>query len=88
MRFRFIEDHRADYPVRVMCGVLDVSPAGYYAWRSRPDSRRYAANRDLLGHIAADLIEVELRFRHSAALRRGKPQSGSKLSSNRLCLCL
>jgi len=26
MRFRFIEDHRADYPVRIMCGALDVSP--------------------------------------------------------------
>ena len=51
MRFRFIEDHRADYPVRIMCGALEVSPAGYYAWRSRPESRRSAANRDLLDHI-------------------------------------
>ena len=48
MRFRFIEDHRADYPVRIMCGALEVSPAGYYAWRSRPECRRSAANRDLL----------------------------------------
>ena len=39
MRFRFIEDRRVDYPVRVMCAVLGVSPAGYYAWRSRPESR-------------------------------------------------
>src|SRR4051794_32132603 len=31
MRFRFIENRRVDYPVRVMCAVLDVSPAGYYA---------------------------------------------------------
>jgi putative transposase len=52
MRFRFIEDHRADYPVRVMCGALDVSPAGYYAWRSRLESPRSAANRDLLDDIA------------------------------------
>jgi transposase len=36
MRFRFIEDRRVDYPVRVMCDALDVSRAGYYAWRSRP----------------------------------------------------
>jgi putative transposase len=52
MRFRFIEDRRADYPVRIMCDVLDVSRAGYYAWRSRPESRRSAANRDLLNDIA------------------------------------
>jgi len=51
MRFRFIEDHRTEYPVRVICGVLDVSPAGYYAWRSRPESRRTAANRALLADI-------------------------------------
>jgi putative transposase len=51
MRFRFIEDHRDDYPVRIMCSVLDVSPAGYYAWRLRPESRRSVANRALLGDI-------------------------------------
>jgi hypothetical protein len=28
MRFRFIEDRRADYPVRILCDVLEVSPAG------------------------------------------------------------
>ena len=51
MRFRFIEDHRAEYPVRIMCGTLDVSSAGYYAWRSRPESRRSATNRSLLDDI-------------------------------------
>ena len=51
MRFRFIEDHRATYPVRAMCGALDVSSAGYYTWRSRPESRRSATNRGLLDDI-------------------------------------
>jgi hypothetical protein len=26
MSFRFIEDHRDTYPVRLMCAVLEVSP--------------------------------------------------------------
>jgi putative transposase len=51
MRFRFIEDRRADYPVTILCDVLRVSPAGYYAWRARPESRRSAANRDLVDDI-------------------------------------
>ena len=51
MRFRFIEDRRADYPVTIMCGVLGISPAGYYAWRTRPESPRAAANRELVDDI-------------------------------------
>jgi hypothetical protein len=35
MRFRLIEDHRDVWPVRVMCDALNVSPSGFYAWRSR-----------------------------------------------------
>jgi transposase len=49
--FRFVEDRRADYPVTIMCDVLGVSTAGYYAWRSRPESRRSVANRDLVNDI-------------------------------------
>jgi putative transposase len=38
MRFRFIEDRRADYPVKIMCGVLGVSPAGYCLAGARRES--------------------------------------------------
>ena len=51
MRFRFIEDRRGEYPVTIMCSVLDVSPAGYYGWRARSESRRSVANRTLLDDI-------------------------------------
>jgi len=51
VRFRFIEDRRAEYPVTVLCNVLDVSRAGFYAWRSRPESPRSVANDALLDDI-------------------------------------
>ena len=51
MRFRFIEQHARTYPVRLMCRVLEVSPSGYYAWRSRPESPRALANRRLLQEV-------------------------------------
>jgi putative transposase len=80
MRFRFIEDRRADYPVTLLCDVLGVSPAGYYAWRSRPESRRSAANRDLVddirrvhrdtrGRYGSPRIHVELKAQGRGASR-------------------
>src|SRR4051812_30958848 len=80
MRFRFIEDRRTDYPVKVMCRVLGVSPAGYYAWRSRPESLRALANRALLegiqrvhrdshGRYGSPRIHVELKAQGHHASR-------------------
>lgn len=40
--------HESAYDVKRMCGVLGVSRSGYYAWQSRPDSRRAQANQRLL----------------------------------------
>jgi putative transposase len=62
MRFRFVEDHRAVYPVKVMCRVLEVSRAGYYAWRGRPESARAAANRDLVADIRRVHRDVRGRY--------------------------
>ena len=53
MRFVFIERHRQAYPVRVMCGVLDVSASGYYRWRQRPESVRQRDDRRLRVEIRA-----------------------------------
>jgi putative transposase len=40
MRFKFIDQHRQQFPVRLLCRVLAVAPAGYYAWRRRPIAAR------------------------------------------------
>ncbi len=72
MRFRFIEDHRASFPVRTMCAVLEVSASGYYAWRDRPESARARANRALAADIRrvhADSRAVYGSPRVHAALR-------------------
>jgi putative transposase len=64
MRFRQIEDQRDNWPVRVMCDALSVSPSGYYAWRSRPESPRKSANRALLNDIQR--VHARHRERHGA----------------------
>ncbi|WP_271605556.1 IS3 family transposase [Bradyrhizobium sp. CCBAU 11434] len=65
MSFRFIEDHRDAYPVRLMCAVLEVSPAGYYAWRDRPLSERTKSNAMLLAAI--------WQVHHDSSGRYGSP---------------
>lgn len=66
MSFRFIEDHRDTYPVRLMCAVLEVSAAGYYAWRERPVSARAASNSALLAEIR--------QVHHDSGQRYGSPR--------------
>ena len=51
MSFQFIDDHRNQFPITCMCGALDVSPSGYYAWRTRPVSAREMANQELVEKI-------------------------------------
>ena len=48
MRFEFIRRHAGQFRVSVMCNVLQVSRAGYYAWCKRGPSAREQANQRLL----------------------------------------
>ncbi len=50
MRYRFVRGHRNQFPVSMMCRVLEVSRSGYYAWRSRPASNREIENKALAEH--------------------------------------
>ena len=47
MKFAFIRDHQAHFPVDRLCAVLKVSRSGFYAWKQRPTSAP-AERRDQL----------------------------------------
>lgn len=68
MRFQFVDDHRSEYPIMLMCRVLAVSRSGYYAWRERPPSAREMANRQLLERIRAVHKKSRGALRQSAHL--------------------
>jgi transposase InsO family protein len=54
VKFDAIEAEKANYPIALMCRVLEVSRAGYYASRLRPESARTKAN----GQLATEILEV------------------------------
>lgn len=41
MRYRFIQAHAKRWPIKTLCRVLRVTTSGYYAWRKRPNAKRY-----------------------------------------------
>jgi len=62
MTFRFIEEHQDHWPVRLLCATLEVSPAGYYAWRLRPRSARQQRRDTLLGEVRAIHAQFKARY--------------------------
>lgn len=51
MKCACIARHRDEFPVRLMCRVLVVSPSGFYAWRTRSPSARAIADERLLLNV-------------------------------------
>ena len=53
MCFRLIDAKKAQHPVSLLCEVLGVSRAGYYAWKQRPASERQRRDDEVLDEIRA-----------------------------------
>ena len=53
MRFALIDAKKADIPIETACAALGVSVSGFYAWQSRPASRRQINDMTMLAHIRA-----------------------------------
>ncbi len=77
MIFRFIDEHKRQWPIRVPCDALGVSPAGYHAWRDRPASARQQRQDTLLVEIRAIRAEFKARYGsprvHAGPVARGPP---------------
>ena len=76
MRFGFIRTEKANYPVPVLCRVLEVSRSGFYAWSRREPSER--ARQD-------ERLRVEVRAAHAASRETyGSPRIQIELTDNGL----
>lgn len=62
MTFAFIEAHQDEWPVRVRCLALAVSPAGFYSWLLRPPSFQEQRREALLVLIRGIHAEAKGRY--------------------------
>ena len=77
MTYRFLDQHKQQWPVRLLCATLEVSPAGYYAWRQRPPADQQQRQDTLLVAMRAIHAEVQQRYgsprMHKERVARGHP---------------
>jgi putative transposase len=81
MTFRLIEAEKAHHAVSLLCRVLGVSRAGFYAWTKRPASQRARQDAELTeqilkvhtrsrGTYGAPRVHAELRLDHGVQVGR------------------
>jgi putative transposase len=83
MRFAFVLDHATEFHVTIMCRVLRVSKAGYYAWVHRPPSAHATADAQLAKDIRVLHTKRQGRY-GSPRLHQDLQAEGQPYSENRV----
>ncbi len=81
MKYAFIQSDLSMYSVTNCCSVLEVSRAGYYAWRSRPASQREQRREELAAKIKA-VHEDNRRVYGSPRVYEALKAEGEKVCEN------
>ena len=82
MRFALIDAEKAEFPVRTMCRVLDVSESGFFAWKGRPASQRQRDDMIYLAHIRT-AFELSNRTYGSPRMHRELVDEGLPIGRRR-----
>lgn len=83
MRFEFIQVEQANFPVTVLCRVLEVSCSGFYRWLNAQPSERQSKNERLMIEIKA--IHSESRGTYGSPRVHAELQSrGFEIGLNRV----
>jgi putative transposase len=84
MRYAVITRHRHEFAVRLMCRVLDVTPSGYYASLTRPESWRAMIDAVLMAHVRVAHAESDDRYGaprvHKELTAQGWPTSQKRVA--------
>lgn len=84
MKCAVIARHRDEFPVRLMCRVLDVSVSGFYAYLGRPLSWRRVIDELLMAHVRIAFAESRETYGAPRLLRElqadGLPTSQKRVA--------
>jgi hypothetical protein len=94
VKFAFIDEERATWPVGAMCDVLAVSRSGFYAWKASPAPPRVLEDAKLVAEIKAahkvgrgaygsPRVFRALRKQGSRCVTRAVPSSSRAISAAR-----
>ncbi len=83
MKYQFIEEHKHEFAIVVMCGVLAVSESGFSAWRKRPTCRRKREDAHLNQEIQ-QVFEMHQGRYGSPRIHRDLYEEGIKCSRKRV----
>lgn len=83
MKFELVDAEKANFPVEVLCEVLDVSRSGFYAWKKRPPSARAKADAVLAVEVAAAHRKSGKRY-GSPRVHRALRKKGVRTSPKRV----
>ncbi len=62
MKFAWIQAEKAHYPIHKLCRWLAVTPSGFYAWCTRPESARATRDRTLKVLVQASFDASKQRY--------------------------
>jgi len=81
--FEFIDAEKAQCPLDVLCDVLDVSCAGFHAWKKRPPSARKKRDDELAEQVVEIHAKSSKRYGsprvHKALKKRGERVSRKRV---------
>ena len=83
MRFEFIFAERTHWPVLVLCRVMQVSKAGYYAWKARPECAHACEDRRI-GVLVNEAHERSRRTYGSPRIHAELKAQGVRVSRKRV----
>jgi putative transposase len=62
MKFGFIAKHRGIWPAACLCETLGVSRGGFYAWLTRPPSKRSRSDEELMAKVRTSFLQSDRTY--------------------------